>query len=79
MADRVTHSDRNRWAFIGTALTVVATVIAGAVTLVSYVHGIQTDAVQQRADWASKSAVMEYRLDRDEQEINRLRDERCEP
>ena len=58
---------------IGTAAGTVATILAGAVATLDYVHGLETAQVQQRAEWAAKAAVLEYSVCKKEGDKEDLR------
>ena len=58
---------------IGTAAGTIATILAGAVATLDYVHGLETAQVQQRAEWAAKAAVLDYRVGEVERDIDALR------
>jgi len=72
------RNGRHRWTIISAGAVTVATIVGGVVTTLDYIHGIENGQIQQTRDWAARSAVMEYRVGRDEAEIDRLRDQlRC--
>lgn len=70
----MTPRKRNHWPLIG-ALATLATVVGGGITVLSYIQQVQATQVQQRADWAAKSAVLEYRMDEAERDIQQLREQ----
>lgn len=69
---------RSHWWVTGGAIAAtVTTVLAGVVPALGYLHDLTTSQIQERSDWAAAKAVMQYRLDRDEQDLRDLKQEKC--
>lgn len=63
------------WGWIGAAAATVATVVGGLVSVIGYVQGIEQQQMAERASWAAKNAVMEYRMDEAERDNAQLREQ----
>lgn len=76
MAQIKVTARRPHWGWISAAVATVATVVGGLVSVIGYVQGIEQQQMAERAAWAAKNAVMEYRMDEVERDVAQERMER---
>ncbi|MGH9351265.1 MAG: hypothetical protein ACRD2G_03755 [Terriglobia bacterium] len=68
-------SVKRPWGKIASGVTVIAGVLAGAVTVASYISDTRAKQVEQQQSWAAEQAVTQDKISDLESDVSWLRDQ----